>query len=70
MSASSRGFFEELIFRAIVLRLLMRAFGIWPALALSAALFGALHLANPNATPAAAIAIAVEAGLMLASFYC
>ena len=65
----SSGFFEELIFRAIVLRLLMRAFGIWPALALSAALFGALHLLNPNATPVAAIAIAVEAGLMLASFY-
>ena len=63
------GFMEELIFRAIVLRLLMRAFGIWPALGLSAALFGALHLANPNATPIAAIAIAVEAGLMLASFY-
>ncbi|SFK58943.1 CPBP family intramembrane glutamic endopeptidase [Caulobacter sp. UNC279MFTsu5.1] len=63
------GVFEELIFRAIVLRLLMRAFGIWPALALSAALFGALHLANPNATPVAAVAIAVEAGLMLASFY-
>ena len=63
------GFFEELIFRAIVLRLLMRAFGMWPALGLSAALFGALHLANPNATPVAAIAIAVEAGLMLASFY-
>ncbi len=63
------GFFEELIFRAIVLRLLMRAFGAWPALGLSAALFGALHLANPNATPVAAIAIAVEAGLMLASFY-
>jgi len=63
------GVFEELIFRAIVLRLLMRAFGAWPALALSAALFGALHLANPNATLAAAVAIAVEAGLMLASFY-
>lgn len=63
------GVFEELIFRAIVLRLLMRAFGAWPALALSAALFGALHLANPNATPVAAVAIAVEAGLMLAAFY-
>jgi len=63
------GVFEELIFRAIVLRLLMRAFGAWPALALSAALFGALHLSNPNATPVAAVAIAVEAGLMLASFY-
>ncbi|MBO9708376.1 MAG: CPBP family intramembrane metalloprotease [Caulobacter sp.] len=63
------GFMEELIFRAIVLRLLMRAFGAWPALTLSAALFGVMHLANPNATPMAAIAIAVEAGLMLASFY-
>jgi membrane protease YdiL (CAAX protease family) len=63
------GFMEELIFRAIVLRLLMRAFGAWPALALSAALFGALHLTNPNATPMAAIAIAIEAGLMLAAFY-
>jgi membrane protease YdiL (CAAX protease family) len=63
------GFMEELIFRAIVLRLLMRAFGAWPALALSAALFGALHLSNPNATPTAAIAIAIEAGLMLAAFY-
>lgn len=65
----SSGFLEELIFRAILLRLLMRAFSAWPALALSAALFGALHLANPNATPVAAIAIAIEAGLMLAAFY-
>lgn len=63
------GSMEELIFRAILLRLLMRAFGAWPALAISAALFGALHLANPNATPMAAIAIAIEAGLMLAAFY-
>lgn len=63
------GMMEELILRAIVLRLLMRAFGAWPALGLSAALFGAMHLGNPNATPTAAIAIAVEAGLMLASFY-
>lgn len=65
----SSGFMEELVLRAIVLRLLMRAFGAWPALALSAALFGVLHLANPNATPTAAAAIAVEAGLMLAAFY-
>jgi membrane protease YdiL (CAAX protease family) len=67
--AIASGFLEELIFRAIVLRLLMRALGVWPALGLSAALFGVLHLSNPNATPVAAAAIAVEAGLMLASFY-
>jgi membrane protease YdiL (CAAX protease family) len=65
----SSGFMEELVLRAVVLRLLMRAFGAWPALVFSAALFGALHLTNPNATAMAAIAIAVEAGLMLAAFY-
>lgn len=67
--AVESGVMEELLMRAIVLRLLMRAFGIWPALVLQAALFGALHLANPNATLTAAVAIAIEAGLMLAGFY-
>lgn len=67
--AVESGVMEELMMRAVVLRLLMRAFGIWPALVLQAALFGALHLANPNASPVAAAAIAIEAGLMLAGFY-
>lgn len=67
--AIESGVMEELLMRAIILRLLMRAFGVWPALALQALLFGALHLANPNATMTAAIAIAIEAGLMLAGFY-
>ncbi len=67
--AIESGFMEELIMRAILLRLLMRAFGIWPALIVQAVLFGAVHLANPNATLTAAAAIAVEAGLMLAGFY-
>lgn len=63
------GFAEELLDRLIVFRLLMRAFGLWVALGVSAAVFGLMHLGNPNATLAAAIAIAVEAGLMLAAFY-
>ena len=67
--AVESGVMEELLMRVIILRLLMRAFGIWPALVLQAALFGALHLANPNATATAAVAIAIEAGLMLAGFY-
>jgi len=45
--AVESGVMEELLMRAIVLRLLMRAFGVWPALALQALLFGVLHLANP-----------------------
>lgn len=63
------GFVEELIARLVIFRLLMRAAGMWPALALSALIFGAAHLANPHASVVAAVAIAVEAGLMLAAFY-
>jgi membrane protease YdiL (CAAX protease family) len=69
MDAAVAGLLEELIVRAVIFRLLARAFGIWWALGLSAAIFGAMHLANPNASPFAALAIAIEAGLMLASFY-
>ncbi|HEY0311072.1 MAG TPA: CPBP family intramembrane glutamic endopeptidase [Allosphingosinicella sp.] len=63
------GILEELLFRLVVFRLLWRAFGIWAALGLSALLFGALHLMNPNASLFAAVCIAIEAGLMLAAFY-
>jgi membrane protease YdiL (CAAX protease family) len=59
---------EELVFRAILFRLLDRAFGVKLAFILSALLFGGGHLLNPNASPAAALAIAIEAGLMLAAF--
>ncbi len=63
------GVMEEVLTRAIILRLLWRAFGPWVAFALSAAVFGALHLTNPNATSFAAVCIAVEAGVMLGAFY-
>ncbi|HWK36559.1 CPBP family intramembrane glutamic endopeptidase [Sphingomonas sp.] len=63
------GVVEEIVFRLIILRLLWRAFGVWTALAVSAALFGLLHLGNPNATLFAAICIAFEAGILLAAFY-
>jgi membrane protease YdiL (CAAX protease family) len=63
------GVVEEVLLRLVVLRLLWQAFGPWVALALSAALFGALHIANPNSSGFAALAIAVEAGVMLAAFY-
>lgn len=41
---------EEVLMRLIVFRLFWRAFGIWPAMLLAAAVFGALHLGNPDAT--------------------
>ncbi|WP_440985272.1 CPBP family intramembrane glutamic endopeptidase [Xanthomonas sontii] len=67
--ALQAGVVEELMLRAILLRLLWRAFGPWLAFALSALLFGLAHLGNPNASVFAALCIAVEAGVMLGAFY-
>jgi membrane protease YdiL (CAAX protease family) len=67
--ALQSGVVEELMIRAILLRLVWRAFGPWIAFAVSAALFGFGHIANPNATVFAAVCIAVEAGIMLGAFY-
>ncbi|MDH7972614.1 type II CAAX endopeptidase family protein [Sphingomonas sp. AR_OL41] len=63
------GFTEEIIFRGWFFRLVEEWLGTWIALALSAALFGALHLNNQNATLLAGAAIALEAGIMLAAIY-
>jgi hypothetical protein len=65
----SSGFSEEIFFRGFFFRLTEKGLGTWTALGLSAALFGALHLGNPNATPLAAVAIMLEAGIMLAAVY-
>lgn len=63
------GFFEEVLVRAVMLRLLWRAFGPLAAFAVSALFFGASHLFNPGATVLAAICVALEAGVMLGAFY-
>lgn len=60
---------EELLFRAVVFRLVEELTGTWAALAISGVLFGALHLVNPDATVWGAMAIAVEAGLLLGAVY-
>ena len=60
---------EELLFRGILFRIIEERAGSWIALALSGLLFGLLHLANPDATLWGAIAIAIEAGGMLAAAY-
>lgn len=63
------GVTEEIMLRGIFFRLLESWLGSWIALILSAALFGALHLGNPNASLLAGSAIALEAGVMLAALY-
>lgn len=60
---------EELLFRSIFFRIVEDGLGSWGAVALSAALFGAVHLGNPGATWVAGIAIALEAGILLAALY-
>lgn len=63
------GVTEELIFRGFLFRVAEESLGTWLALAISALIFGLLHLANPNATLWGAIAIAIEAGIMLAAAF-
>ena len=60
---------EELIFRGILFRWIEEFGGSWAALLLTSGFFGAAHLANPNASPIAAIGIAFEAGVMLGAAY-
>lgn len=61
--------FEEILLRGIVFRQLEAWMGSWIALALSSALFGALHIMNPDATWFSSVAIAVEAGILLGAAY-
>jgi hypothetical protein len=66
-AALASGVTEELIVRGVVFRCLEEWLGTWLATALSALLFGLLHLANPHAGLVPALAIALEAGVLLAA---
>jgi hypothetical protein len=55
--------------RGIVFRILEQWLGSWIALAISAAVFGLLHLLNPGATLLDACAIMLVGGVMLAAAY-
>ena len=55
--ASLEGAVEELIFRGAIFRLLWSAFGVWWALGLSSALFGAMHLVKASADLMAVLGI-------------
>lgn len=61
--------FEEIIVRGIIFRLLEKKWGSYVALLISALIFGAMHLANPNSSLIAALGLATQAGLLLASAY-
>lgn len=61
--------FEELLFRGVIFRLTEEWTGTWIALAVSAVLFGLVHAGNPGATFVSTVAIALEAGVLLAAAY-
>lgn len=63
------GVFEELLVRGVLFRALDRSQGTWVALAVSAVVFGALHLTNTGATVLTAAAIALQAGVLLGVAY-
>jgi membrane protease YdiL (CAAX protease family) len=68
-SALAAAFTEEILCRGIVFRIVEESLGSWLALAFSAAIFGALHGFNPGATLVSSVAIALEAGVLLAAAY-
>jgi uncharacterized protein len=60
---------EELLFRGFIFRAIRDVAGTWIAVAVSAALFGLLHAANPGSMLFSSVAIALEAGVLLAVAY-
>lgn len=68
-AAALAAVFEELLARGVVFRLAEQRSGTAVALGLSAGVFGALHLLNPGASLTSAVAIALEAGVLLGVAY-
>jgi uncharacterized protein len=60
---------EEVMFRGILFRFLEARAGTWLAIVLTSALFGAMHLLNPDATAWGAVAVGLEGGVMLCAAY-
>lgn len=67
--AFASAFAQELIFRAIFYRITEEWLGMEWAVATSALLFGLIHLSGAGATIFSAIAVALQAGILLAAAY-
>lgn len=60
---------EELLFRGLLFRILEESLGTWLALGISAAIFGAVHVVAPDWSVLGLIAIALEAGVLLGAAF-
>ena len=61
--AAGSSYIEEVLFRGVIFRIAEEALGI------TVALFGLVHLGNPNASLYGAAAIGIEAGVLLGAAY-
>jgi membrane protease YdiL (CAAX protease family) len=66
---AAAGISEEILFRGILFRVVEEFTGTWIAALVSGVFFGFAHLGNPDANLWGAIAIALEAGVLLAVLY-
>jgi len=60
---------EEILFRGILFRIPEEKLGSYISLIISALVFGALHMSNPNSSLSAGIGLAIQAGLLLGAAY-
>lgn len=60
---------EEVLFRGVLFRILNESWGTPLAIVATALFFGGAHALNDNATLASNVAIALEAGVLLAAVY-
>jgi len=67
--ALSSGVFEELLHRGTIFRNVEELLGSWIALLASALFFGFRHLSNADGNIIGAVAITIEAGVLLAAVY-
>ena len=60
---------EETLIRGFLFRIVQMVGGTWIAILISSAFFGAAHAFNPGATVTSSVAIALEAGVLLAAAF-
>ncbi len=67
--AFSVAIFEEILIRGIIFRILEEKLGSYISLIITAIIFGALHLANPNSTLLSGLCVGIEAGFLMGAAY-
>lgn len=67
--AFSVAIFEEILIRGIIFRIVEEKLGSFLSLLISAIIFGALHLANPNSTLFSGLCVGIEAGFLMGAAY-